>query len=226
MCRTQRPPTPQRRCPMPVHARGAMRALMTAVSVAFLGSALVVTPAAAAGSVGFSTVLSGYTSPVLVTAPRGSSRTIYIVERTGRIRVATHNGSGYVKAGTFLDIRGPVNSGGGEQGLLGLAFDPGYASNRRFYVAYTRNDGDLVVAEYRRSSSNPLRASSGSRRQVLTVNHPTYVNHNGGMLAFGPDGYLYISTGDGGSGGDPGNRAQNKDSLLGKILRINVNATT
>jgi glucose/arabinose dehydrogenase len=201
---------------MPVLARGAMRALMTAVSVALLGSALIVTPAAA-GSVNFPLVLSGYNDPVLVAAPRGSSRTIFIVERAGRIRVATYSGGSYHKAGTFLDISGPVNSAGGEQGLLGLAFDPSYSSNGRFYVSYTVSDGDLVVAEYRRSSST--RANAGSRRQVLRVNHPTNQNHNGGMLAF-KGGYLYISTGDGGGSGDPRNNARDKGSLLGKILRI------
>ena len=153
---------------MPVLTRGAMRALMTALSVALLGSALVVTPAAAAGSVSFSTALSGYSDPVLVTAPRGSSRTIFIVERVGRIRVATYSNGSYHKAGTFLDIRSRVKSTFGEQGLLGLAFDPDYASNRRFYVNYTRkNDGDTVVAEYRRSSSSSIRANAGSVRQVI-----------------------------------------------------------
>jgi glucose/arabinose dehydrogenase len=111
-----------------------------------------------------------------------------------------------------------VRSSGGEQGLLGLAFDPAYGSNGRLYVNYTRRpDGDTVVAEYRRRSST--RANSGSRRQVIRINQP-YANHNGGMLAFGPDDYLYISTGDGGGAGDPGNNARDKGSLLGKILRI------
>ena len=207
---------------MPVHARGAMRALMTALTIALLGSALVVTPAAAAGSVSLSEVLSGYSQPVLVTAPRGSSRTIFIVERVGRIRVATYSNGSYRKAGTFLDIRSRVKSTFGEQGLLGLAFDPNYASNRRFYVNYTRRgDGDTVVAEFRRSSSSSLRANAGSFRQLIRINQP-YSNHNGGMLAFRPgDPNLYIAMGDGGDGGDPAERAQNKSSLLGKILRIN-----
>lgn len=203
---------------MPILARGAMRALMTAVSVALLGSALVATPAAAAGSVSFSAILTGYSRPVLVTAPRGGSRRIFIVEQTGRIQVATYSNGSWQKKGTFLDIRDRVKYNGGEQGLLGLAFDPGYASNGRFYVNYTRkSDGDTVVAEFRRSSAT--RARKSSARQVMRINQP-YSNHNGGMLAFGPDGYLYIGTGDGGSGGDPGNRAQSKGSLLGKILRI------
>lgn len=204
---------------MPVLARGAIRAVMIAVSVALLGSALLVTPTAAAGSVRFSTVLSGYSRPVLVTAPRDGSDRIFIVEQTGRIRVATKDGSSWRKLGTFLDIRDRVKYNGSEQGLLGLAFDPDYARNGRFYVNYTRKpDGDTVVAEFRRSSAT--RANRSSRRQVLRINQP-YSNHNGGMLAFGPrDGYLYISTGDGGSAGDPGNRAQDKGSRLGKILRI------
>jgi glucose/arabinose dehydrogenase len=198
-----------------------MRAVMTAVSVALLGSALVVTPAAAAGSVGLSKILDGYSQPTFVTAPRGSSRTIFIVERVGRIRVATFSNGSYRKAGTFLDIRGRVKSTFGEQGLLGLAFDPNYASNRRFYVNYTRKgDGDTVVAEFRRSSSSSIRANSGSFRQLIRINQP-YSNHNGGMLAFGPDDLLYIGMGDGGDAGDPAERAQNKSSLLGKILRIN-----
>ncbi len=200
--------------------RGARRALMLAVSMALIGSALVVTPTAAAGSVGFTNVLSGYDDPVLVTAPRGSSRTIFIVERTGRIRVATYSNGAYHKAGTFLDIRSRVKSTYGEQGLLGLAFDPDYATNRRFYVDYTRKgDGDTVVAEFRRSTSSSTRAVAGSFRQVIRIGQP-YSNHNGGMLAFGPDDYLYIGMGDGGDGGDPGNRAQNTNNLLGKILRI------
>ncbi|MEZ4597949.1 MAG: PQQ-dependent sugar dehydrogenase [Chloroflexota bacterium] len=194
---------------------------MTAVSIALLGSALVVTPAAASGGVSLSTILSGYDDPVFVTAPKGGSRTIFIVERVGRIRVATYRDGADHKAGTFLDIRSRVKSTYGEQGLLGLAFDPDYAHNRRFYVDYTRKgDGDTVVAEFRRSSSSSRRASASTFRQVIRINQP-YSNHNGGMLAFGPDdGYLYIGTGDGGSGGDPGNRAQSKTSLLGKILRI------
>jgi glucose/arabinose dehydrogenase len=201
-----------------------MRALMTAVSVALLGSTLVVTPAAAAGSVNVNQVLSGYSDPVFLTAPRGNSRRIFIVERRGRIMTATHNGSRWVKQRTpFLDIRSLVKSSGGEQGLLGLAFHPDYASNGRFYVNYTRRpDGDTVVAQFRRSSTT--RADRGSRRQVIRINQP-YANHNGGMLAFRPgDPNLYIATGDGGGAGDPGNNARDTSSLLGKILRLSPRA--
>lgn len=206
---------------MPSLARATWRTLLTAVSIALLASSLVVTPTAAAGSVGFSTVLSGYSHPVLVTAPRGSSRRIFIVEQTGRIRVATYSGGRWRKEGTFLDIHDRVRYGG-EQGLLGLAFDPGYASNGRFYVNYTRRpDGDTVVEEYRRSSST--HASRSSARRVMRINQP-YANHNGGMIAFGPDGYLWIGTGDGGSAGDPWDHARDPGSRLGKMLRIDVSS--
>ena len=109
---------------------------------------------------------------------------------------------------------------GGEQGLLGLAFAPDYATSHRFYVDYTRKpDGATVIAEFRRSSAHARRASRGSFRQVLRIAQP-YANHNGGMIAFGKDGKLYIGMGDGGSGGDPQGHAQDMGSLLGKLLRI------
>ena len=116
-------------------------------------------------------------------------------------------------------------SKGGEQGLLGLAFHPSFKTNRKFYVNYTNRAGDTVVREYRASATNPNVVASGSGRTIIKIAQP-YANHNGGMLAFGRDGYLYIGMGDGGSGGDPGNRAQNMNSLLGKMLRINVNGST
>jgi glucose/arabinose dehydrogenase len=121
----------------------------------------------------------------------------------------------------FLDITSLVLSGG-ERGLLGLAFHPGYATNRRFFVNYTRRpDGATVVAEYRASASNPDVADVMETR-LLLVPQP-YANHNGGMIEFGPDGFLYIALGDGGSSNDPENRAQNVNDLLGKLLRIDVN---
>ena len=124
-------------------------------------------------------------------------------------------------ATVFLDIRSRVRAGG-EQGLLGLAFHPSYSSNRRFFVYYTRaGDGAIVVAEYAASPANPDTADS-TERVLLTIPHPSFTNHNGGMVAFGPDGYLYIGVGDGGSGNDPPNNAQNKNVLLGKLLRIDV----
>jgi glucose/arabinose dehydrogenase len=154
-------------------------------------------------------VAGGFSSPVFVTHA-GDSR-LFVVEQTGRIKI--------VGGGTFLDIH-TIISTGGERGLLGLAFHPNYASNGLFYVNYTRrSDGDTVVAEFKRSTSNPNLASPASKRVVLRINQP-FANHNGGWMAF-KGSYLYISTGDGGSGGDPKDRAQNTGTLLGKILRIN-----
>ncbi len=196
------------------------RPFVAAVSVALLGSTLMVTPGAAASGVSLSTVLTGYSRPVLVTAPHGSSRKIYIVEQTGKIRIATWNGSAWTKVGTFLDLRDRVLYDGAEQGLLGLAFAPDYTTSHRFYVNYTRKpDGATVVAEFRRSSSHASKAVKSSYRQVIKIAQP-YSNHNGGMIEFGPDGMLYIGMGDGGSSDDPAERAQNLSSLLGKLLRI------
>jgi glucose/arabinose dehydrogenase len=124
---------------------------------------------------------------------------------------------GRVRSGFLLDVRSRVTAGG-EQGLLGLAFDPRYATNRLVYVNYTDTSGDTRVVRYR---TNGRRALPGSARLLLRVDQP-YSNHNGGNLVFGPDGFLYVGLGDGGSGGDPEDRAQNPSSLLGKMLRLNV----
>jgi glucose/arabinose dehydrogenase len=165
---------------------------------------------------------SGLSSPIgLAQAGDGSGR-LFIVERCGKIRIF----DGSLLAGSFLDL-GATGSDlivcGDEQGLLGLAFHPDYESNGFFYVFYTRKaDGALTIARYEVSAVDPNLANAGSGTVLLTIPHPTFANHNGGQLAFGPDGYLYISTGDGGSGGDPSDNAQNLNSLLGKILRIDV----
>lgn len=159
-------------------------------------------------------VTRGLAEPVQVTAPRNEARRLYVVEQRGTIRVLER---GRLRSGLFLDVRRLVVAGG-EQGLLGLAFDPRYATNRFFYVNYTDVAGDTRVVRYR---TNGLRALPGSARLLLRIDQP-YANHNGGGLAFGPDGFLYVGTGDGGAGGDPENRAQNMDSLLGKMLRLDV----
>jgi glucose/arabinose dehydrogenase len=122
----------------------------------------------------------------------------------------------------FLDIRSLVSCCG-ERGLLSVAFHPQYASNGFFYVYYTRTDGDVVIARYH-VSSDPNVADPSSAAILLTLEHSQFANHNGGQLVFGPDGYLYAGTGDGGSGGDPNNRAQNLGDPLGKILRLDVDA--
>jgi len=156
-----------------------------------------------------------FDSPVLVTAPTGDRSRVFVVEKGGRIKVV-RNG----RRSNFLDLSGDV-SNGGEQGLLSMAFAPDYASSGKFYVNFTDRSGNTRIQEFTRSS-NPNRADKSSRRPLMTIEQP-YENHNGGMLAFGPDRMLYIGTGDGGSGGDPENRAQNMNSLLGKMLRIDPN---
>jgi glucose/arabinose dehydrogenase len=164
-------------------------------------------------------VVTGLSSPVFVGHAGDGSNRLFIVEQGGAIRVVQPGGS---TATVFLDINSRVLSGG-ERGLLGLAFHPQYGANGRFFVFYTRNgDGALVIAEYR-VSSNP-NVADNAETVLLTIPHPSFSNHNGGMIAFGFDGFLYIGTGDGGSGNDPPNNAQNIESLLGKILRINVNS--
>jgi glucose/arabinose dehydrogenase len=151
-----------------------------------------------------------------VTAAPGQPSRLYVVQQSGRIRILER---GRLR-GTFLDVSSLVTAGG-EQGLLGLAFHPGYARNGRFFVYYTNRGGDQRVVEYRRASAG--RANPGSARGLLTMQDP-YSNHNGGHLAFGPDGFLYIGTGDGGSGGDPEDNGQSRDTLLGKLLRIDVDS--
>jgi len=157
-------------------------------------------------------VVSGLGEPVGISSAPGVPGTLFVVERAGRIRMVR----GGKITGTFFDISSQVGSEGGEQGLLSVAFSPGYATNHLFYVDYTDTNGDTRVDEY---------ASSGgvgdptTRRQLLFVDQP-YPNHNGGQLQFDRRGYLYVGMGDGGSGGDPENRAQNLSSQLGKLLRI------
>lgn len=163
-------------------------------------------------------VVDGLDSPLLVTHAGDGSGRIFIVEQGGTIRVVQ---GGALLPTPFLDITNLVSCCG-EQGLLGLAFPPDYSEKDYFYVNYTDNSGDTVVARYD-VSANPNVADSDSEEVVLTVDQP-YSNHNGGHLAFGPDGYLYIGLGDGGSGGDPDNNAQDPTTLLGKMLRIDVEA--
>ncbi|HEY0091645.1 MAG TPA: PQQ-dependent sugar dehydrogenase, partial [Flavobacterium sp.] len=151
----------------------------------------------------------------------GDSR-LFVVQQTGAIRIVQPNGT--VDPTNFLTLTTATISTGGERGLLGLAFHPDYDTNGYFYVNYTRaGDGATVIARYTRSSSNPNIADPSTAAVLLTVAQP-FSNHNGGTIAFGPDGYLYIGMGDGGSAGDPGNRAQNINENLGKMLRIDVDS--
>jgi hypothetical protein len=191
---------------------------MRALPIALALLAGLIHSASASAQIQLIPVATGLASPVFVTGARDGTHRLFIVEQAGTIRVmpiagATHS--------LFLDIRARVRSGG-EQGLLGLAFHPSYSTNRRFFVYYTRAaDGTIVIAEYAASSSNP-QVADATERVLLTIPHPSFANHNGGMLAFGPDGYLYIGVGDGGSANDPPNNAQNRNVLLGKLLRIDV----
>ncbi|HYN83610.1 MAG TPA: PQQ-dependent sugar dehydrogenase [Pyrinomonadaceae bacterium] len=165
--------------------------------------------------------VTGFSQPVAITHAGDGSNRLFVVEQGGRIRLVKN---GALQSAPFLDISARV-SAGGERGLLGLAFPPGYASKGHFYVNYTRaSDGATVIARYRRNASNPDAADPSSEQIVLTIGQP-FANHNGGQLSFSPrDGFLYVGMGDGGSGGDPGNRAQNPADLLGKMLRIDTEA--
>ena len=167
---------------------------------------------------------SGFTQPVAFVQDPTDRNTQFVVEQAGRIRVVR---SGTVLGTDFLNLIAAVRSGG-EQGLLGLAFAPDYATSGRFYVNFTNPQGNIVVARFRRSA-DPFVAEPNSRFDLrwgpggeTFINHP-FANHNAGHLVFGPDGYLYVGQGDGGSGNDPGHRAQAPSDLLGKMLRIDVN---
>ena len=188
---------------------------MAAVAVALPGAACGSSSSAAAQSaLRLRLVASGLDEPTFVGAPRSERGRLYVVEQPGVIRVLVN---GRLRPQPFLDIHNLVKSGG-EQGLLSMAFHPRYAQNHRFYVNYTDVNGHTRVVEYR---SNGAIGLPETARQLLFVRQP-YPNHNGGQLQFGPDRRLYVGMGDGGSGGDPENRAQNLRSQLGKLLRLNV----
>lgn len=168
-------------------------------------------------------IVAGISSPVFMTieplGPNRFSGRFFIVQQGGIIRLQdTRRGAPRV----FLDITTRVFSGG-ERGLLGLAFHPDYNTNRRFFVYYTRvGDGAIQIAEYQRNATNPDIADT-TEKVIITIPHAAAGNHNGGTVAFGPDGYLYAGPGDGGSANDPPNNAQNINQLLGKIIRIDIN---
>ena len=171
-------------------------------------------------TIGLQTFASGFSRPLEITNA-GDSR-LFIVEQGGIIKIL--NPDGTTSPNAFLNISGQVSTGG-EQGLLGLAFHPNYASNGFFYTNHTNLSGNTVITRYSVDSANPNLANASSGTVLLTIAQP-YANHNGGSLKFGPDGHLYIGMGDGGSAGDPENRAQNTNELLGKMLRIDVNSGT
>jgi glucose/arabinose dehydrogenase len=160
-------------------------------------------------------VAQGFNRPVFVTHA-GDGR-VFIVEQPGTIRFMI---DGVVADTPFLEIGDRVKDSGNEQGLLGLAFDPAFQQNGFFYVNYTGRGGTTFVSRFQ-ITDDPNQADPGSETVLLTIEQP-YANHNGGVIAFGPDGYLYIGVGDGGSAGDPQGNAQNLNSLLGKVLRLDV----
>ncbi|MBM3678746.1 MAG: PQQ-dependent sugar dehydrogenase [Actinobacteria bacterium] len=191
-----------------------MRTRLT-LFAALLGALVVAASATARSSATLPVVVSGLSAPLYVTgAPGEPANRLYVVEQAGRILVVEN---GRVRPEPFLDLRGRITSGG-EQGLLGLAFFPDYATSKLFVVNYTNAQGHTRVVRYR---SDGRKALPGSARTLLAVAQP-YGNHNGGMVAFGPDQLLYVGLGDGGSGGDPENRSQDMNTLLGKMVRLDA----
>ena len=190
-----------------------MRAL-AATAIAVVGAATLLAGSASGRDTAFGSraFASGFDSPVLLTFAPGEPKIRYVVEQSGRV-IRLQGG----RRSVFLDVSRQVEYGG-EQGLLGLAFHPKYATNRLFYVAYTSSGGQNVVVRYRSNGRTAVKSS----KKVLFAEDDPYGNHNGGHVAFGSDGMLYTSIGDGGAGGDPEDRAQNMDSPFGKLLRLDV----
>ncbi len=166
---------------------------------------------------------TGLSQPLDIARPPADTTRLFIVQKGGTVRIYT---GGALSTDTFLNIASVISySSGNERGLLSLAFHPQYATNRFFYVFYTNTAGDLTLARYQTQSANPARADAGSGVVLKTIPHPGASNHNGGKLIFGADGFLYLTTGDGGGSGDPNNNAQSLSSLLGKMLRFAVNTS-
>ncbi len=195
----------------PVAAIVVLSALVAACGA---GATTQTTAQAEAASFRPRVTVRGLSAPVFVTGAPGQAGRLYVVEQGGKIRVWE---KGALRRAPFLDVSSLITSGG-EQGLLGLAFHPQYPKNKRFYVQYTARNGDTKVVEYRAGAAAALPQSA----RILFSSRDPYGNHNAGMLAFGTNGRLYFSMGDGGAGGDPENRAQNMSSLFGKLLSLNV----
>lgn len=196
-----------------------VRAVLALLLTVLLGCSPAQAPAPIGVDIALEPVVDGLENPLYITHAGDGSGRLYVLEQPGRVRVVEE---GRLLETPFLDLTDRVLSRGNEQGLLGLAFAPDFAGSGIFYVHYTgRPDGRTLLARYRLKEGDPRRGDPGSEEVLLTVEQP-YANHNGGALLFGPDGYLYLALGDGGSTGDPENRAQNRESLLGKILRLDV----
>ena len=189
------------------------RTLLTAL----IGAVFTLVSNTAFSQVKLQAIVEGLKKPVLVVESPNDRRSLFIVEQDGVIQIAR---AGKLLPRPFLDLRGKISIGG-ERGPLGFAFDPAFKKNGRFFINYTRPDGATVVSSMRVLADNPNRAAPRSEAVRLTVSQP-FANHNGGNIVFGRDRMLYIGMGDGGSGGDPQNVAQNLSSLLGKMLRLDV----
>lgn len=206
--------TSRRRLPRPIILGGILGLAFTAMAPDAQAQQLVAEP------------VGTFTRPVYVAVAPGKKNLLFVVEQAGVIQVLVKDAP---RTKPFLDIRDmvlgqPDPDAHNEQGLLSMAFAPNYKDSGLFYVAFNNMRGNVEVAEFQRSARNAKRADPASYRKLLAVRHRDAGNHNGGQLQFGRDGYLYVSAGDGGGGGDPGDNARNLDKLLGKILRIDPNA--
>lgn len=188
---------------------------LAAVSVAVSACLL---PVVAVSQLSASVFSTGYSSPVSYVQDSTATNRGFVLQQNGVIKTVIN---GIAQATNFLDVSSLISTGS-ERGLLGMALDPNYASNGRIYLNFTDSSGNTQIARFTRNSGNPNIADFSSRLNILNVAQP-FSNHNGGSLKFGPDGFMYIGMGDGGSSNDPGNRAQNPTELLGKMLRIDVN---
>jgi glucose/arabinose dehydrogenase len=204
------------------HRRPRLSPAIAIAVLAWLAAGLLLAAPQATAALNLVPVGGTFNKPIHMTAPPGDNRRLFVVERGGTIRVVLDG----VQRGTpFLTIPGGV-SVAGERGLLSMAFDPAYAQNRRFYVFYTTptdgnpSGGDIRIDQFKRFSDRPNVADPSTRRRILTIEHSARTTHYAGQLQFGPDGFLYISTGDGGGINDPDGNGQDTDSLLGKLLRI------
>lgn len=215
-------------CLMVKHGKNSQIGIVLIIAAALALAGVIPTlPAARAQDSGFTleSFASGFTRPLYVTHAGDGSGRLFVVEQGGMIWVLQ---DGQQLDTPFLDVSDRVSpealgSGYSERGLLGLAFHPNYAENGVFFINYTDRNGTSVTSRFSVSADDPNVADAASEEQLLMVEQP-FANHNGGHLAFGPDGYLYLALGDGGSGGDPQNNAQNLSTLLGTILRLDVNS--
>ena len=214
----------------PTTSRSRLVVLLMALVAVVAPVAIGMAPAGAQGggdpdlstfSVTLEPLTSGFEQPLGVVQPDDGTGRLFVVEQPGRVQVVS---DGVISPEPFLDITDRVGSDGSEQGLLSIAFHPAYADNGLFYVNYTDLEGDSVIARYA-VTADPAVADPDSEQVLMRVDQP-YPNHNGGLVLFGPDGYLYAGFGDGGSGGDPEGNAQDLGTVLGKMLRLDVDPET